>query len=94
MRKKIVAGIVVLGLLSGAVLNGCSGGEGPEQAAQTESGNAEKPYDGTTLTVLGFSAVTCSAMEEKLPEFTEKTGIQVEFEQLSNDELKNKIAVS
>ena len=94
MRKKIVAGIVVLGLLSSAVLNGCSGGEGPEQAAQTESGNPEKPYDGTTLTVLGFSAVTCSAMEEKLPEFTEKTGIQVEFEQLSNDELKNKIAVS
>lgn len=58
MRKKIVAGIVVLGLLSSAVLNGCSGGEGPEQAAQTESGNPEKPYDGTTLTVLGFSAVT------------------------------------
>ena len=43
MRKKIVAGIVILGLLSGAVLNGCSGGEGPEQAAQTERGNPEKP---------------------------------------------------
>lgn len=94
MRKKIVAGMVVLGLLSGAVLTGCSGGEGSEQETQTESGNSEKPYDGTTLTVLGFSAVTCSAMEEKLPEFTEETGIQVEFEQLSNDELKNKIAVS
>lgn len=94
MRKKIVAGMVVLGLLSGAVLTGCSGGESSEQETQTESGNSEKPYDGTTLTVLGFSAVTCSAMEEKLPEFTEETGIQVEFEQLSNDELKNKIAVS
>ena len=56
MRKKIVAGIVVLGLLSGAVLNGCSGGEGPEQAAQTESGNAEKPYDGTTLTCLLYTS--------------------------------------
>lgn len=95
MKRKLVSGMVILGLLASSLMCACGGSsDASGSSGQAETENAEKPYDGTTLTVLGFSAVTCSAMEEKLPEFTEETGIQVEFEQLSNDELKNKIAVS
>ncbi len=91
MKRKMLSRILVLGMLAGSVLGGC--GNGSDDSGKTDS-DSEKPYEGTTLTVLGFSAVACSAMEEKLPEFTEKTGIEVEFEQLSNDELQKKIAVS
>lgn len=97
MKRRLVASMVMLSLVTGSVLCACGSGSESDSGSSTEEStqsDSEKPYEGTNLTVLGFSAVTCSAMEENLPEFEEETGIHVEFEQLSNDELKNKIAVS
>lgn len=64
----------------------------------SESGSAaaspDKPYAGTHLTVLGFSATVCTAVQDKLDEFYDQTGITVDYEQLSNNELNNRLAVT
>ena len=46
-----------------------------------------KPYEGVTLNVLGNSSTDSSFMQEYLDEFTAETGIKVNYEQLTNDQL-------
>ncbi|MBQ2990067.1 MAG: sugar ABC transporter substrate-binding protein [Clostridia bacterium] len=54
----------------------------------------DKPYEGVTLNVLGNSSSPSTHMQERLAQFTEETGIKVNYEQLSNDQLNTKILVS
>ena len=54
----------------------------------------DKPYEGVTLNVLGNSSSPSTHMQENLAKFTEETGIKVNYEQLSNDQLNTKILVS
>lgn len=103
MRKRLTS-LLLAGLLVCTSLYGCgsseeeSGTAAPaeetETEAKTDAEAADKPYDGTTLTVLGFSAAVCTAIQDKLTDFYDQTGITVEFEQLSNDELNKKLAVT
>lgn len=53
-----------------------------------------KPYAGVTLSVLGNSSNASTFMQNHLAEFEEETGIHVEYEQLTNDQLNTKILVS
>ena len=53
-----------------------------------------KPYAGVTLNVLGNSSTPSTFMQEHLAEFEEETGIKVNYEQLTNDQLNTKILVS
>lgn len=55
---------------------------------------ADKPYAGTTISVLVQTGSTTEFMKEHVDEFTAETGINVEFEQLSNDQINTKILVS
>ena len=63
------------------------------EAAPAEAAN-DKPYAGTVLNVLGNSSNDSTFMQENLAAFEEETGIKVQFEQLSNDQLNSKILVS
>lgn len=93
----LLAAILLLGLLAG-----CSNNEGTptdtSSSSDASSGDtaasSDKPYDGVTLNVYGFSAVCCSTVQDELDAFREETGITVNFEQLSNDELASKVAVT
>jgi multiple sugar transport system substrate-binding protein len=53
-----------------------------------------QPYKGTTINFIGFGALWTNVVVEGLAEFKEKTGITVTFQQLGNDQLSNKIAIS
>jgi len=58
-------------------------------AAQTK----DQPYKGTTINFIGFGAEWTNNMVAGLDEFKAKTGIEVNFQQLANDQLSNKIAI-
>ena len=53
-----------------------------------------KPYAGTTINVLGNSSTPSTFMQDHLAEFEAETGIHVNYEQLTNDQLNTKILVS
>ena len=54
----------------------------------------DKPYAGTTINVLGNSSTLSTHMQESLAAFEEETGIHVNYEQLTNDQLNTRILVS
>ena len=58
------------------------------------SAEDSKPYAGVTLNVLGNSSTSSTYMQEHLAGFEEETGIKVNYEQLTNDQLNTKILVS
>ena len=82
--KKRIARILALTLCLCLVMGGL---HAPKAAA------AEKPYEGTTLKWLTWSSQWVTSICERLDEFYEETGIRVEYEQLSNDDLASKTAV-
>lgn len=101
--KKMMAMLLASAMMIG--LTGCGSSETANEPKQTtEAANAEgsaqgeaadeKPYAGTTISVLGNSSPASSYMQAHLDEFTEETGIKVEYEQLTNDQLNSKILVS
>ena len=60
----------------------------------TVQASEDKPYAGVVLNVLGNSSNDSTFMQENIAAFEEETGIKVQFEQLSNDQLNSKIVVS
>jgi len=68
--------------------------ETPVADAGNESAENKKPYEGVTINVLGNSSKPSTFMQETLDEFTAETGIKVNYEQLTNDQLNTKITVS
>lgn len=67
--------------------------EGSSKSTET-SKDSEKPFEGTTITLSCASTPYVLTIEKHLDEFFEETGIKVEIDQLSNEQLSNKIAVS
>lgn len=57
------------------------------------SAEEEKKFD-VTLNVIGVDNVLASTMLDHLDELEEETGIRVQFQQFSNEQASNKIAVS
>ncbi len=91
MKKRVVKRFVA-GILIAGVLSGCGGSKGDSQ--QEVSGGGDQPYAGTKISVLSAANMWAEAVKENLPEFEEKTGIQVELQTLEDSQLSNKIAVS
>ncbi|MDX9809532.1 MAG: sugar ABC transporter substrate-binding protein [Sphaerochaetaceae bacterium] len=84
MMKKIV---IVLCLLAMVVMPLV--GKGATEAGTDPS----KPYAGTTLRVLDTPHPLIDGLKAFVPEFTEKTGIKVEFEDLATDQKSQKLLV-
>lgn len=100
--KKIIA--LLLAIMMIVSLAACGSSEpAPTEAPVVDApvaddgGDAvvsDKPYEGVTINVLGNSSTDSSFMQEYLDEFTAETGIKVNYEQLTNDQLNTKITVS
>ncbi len=73
--------------------NAATGTSASNSSAASGSSQA-KPFDGTKINFIGFGAMWTNEIVANLDEFKEKTGITVNFQQLANDQLSNKIAVS
>lgn len=76
MKKKIVATLLCVAMVSSLVA-GCGGGGGNDDSA-SDSASSGKPYAGETLTVLYMSGVYADAARSMVDEFEEETGATVE----------------
>jgi multiple sugar transport system substrate-binding protein len=97
--KKALSGILSVTLVA-SLFAGCSGGASSStsssSAASTTSNSsaAAKRYDGTTINFIYPGAVWCDTVKANLDEFKTKTGITVNMQQFTNDQLAQKIAVA
>jgi len=93
MTKKLTI-IVALVFILSTLLAGCSQSSATEatKAPQSDSatgteaaenGAAEKPFDGVTINILMEAVPDTDYIKELLPEFTEKTGITVNIEDVN-----------
>ncbi|RCX08668.1 carbohydrate ABC transporter substrate-binding protein (CUT1 family) [Anaerobacterium chartisolvens] len=69
-------------------------GNGTEQSGGTAAQAGEQPYKGQAISCVGFGAKWTDVMVKGLEEFKANTGITVNFQQLANDQIANKVAVS
>lgn len=63
-------------------------------SAAANSSSTAKPFDDTKINFIGFGAMWTNEIVANLDKFKDETGITVNFQQLANDQLSNKIAVS
>lgn len=88
---------VFCGILSAAMLitafAGCQNQGGESQQSSSEGQN-EKPYEGQTVNFVVPGGRGSDWTQEHLDEFQEKTGIIMNIEQLTNEQIPQKIAVS
>lgn len=92
--KKIIALLLAALMLFGMVA--CGAEEAPASSAAAESAAAatgDQPYAGTTIRVILASHDWTTAIESRLAEFTEATGIKIEFEVYPEDQLSTKLNV-
>lgn len=103
--KRTLSSLLILGMLVSS-LAGCSGGGGggttaaePDKTtAGSQSGGessaagegAEKPYAGTTIRVLSMTGQISDAIEARIGEFEEATGITVNLELYGEAQLREK----
>jgi len=109
MKKRLLAGLLSTVMVA-TLLSGCGSSTNSSSSAVTETKTTEnttaasadgqateasiKQYDGTTITLSCASTPYIGTIIKQLDEFTKLTGITVEIDQLENDQLSNKIAVS
>lgn len=75
--KKMLA--TILALAMAISVTACASGGGSSSASQ-QSGNSDKPYEGTKIVYAGESGSAFGEFYKSVtPEFTEETGISVEF---------------
>ncbi len=101
--KKRLGSLLALGL-SISLLAGCGSSveeapEVPQNSSDTESAESEMEEGGNrkynvTLNVVGVDNVLSTTMMSHLDELEEEYGIKIEFQQFSNEQASNKIAVS
>ncbi len=94
--KKIIAMLLMVAMLFALVA--CGGGDsvaeaGSTAAASSEAATSDKPYAGTQLRVILASHDWTTAIEGRLAEFEEATGIDIEFEVYPEDQLSTKLNV-
>ena len=80
----------------------CGGGASSSPAPTTAGSNPpsggpstgwSRDYAGTSLSVIGEATLNSQVLEELLPDFTEKTGIQVQLEQAPYDSVVQKVTL-
>ena len=101
--KKRLGSLLALGL-SISLLAGCGSSaeeapEVPQNSSDTESAESGTEEEGNrkynvTLNVVGVDNVLSTTMMSHLDELEEEYGIKIEFQQFSNEQASNKIAVS
>ena len=103
--KRLLSALIATALLAG-IFAGCSGGGdtpsstggssagGDSSAAESSNGGSEK-FD-TTLNFIGVDnvIVTTAFSDENLQKLKDELGITVNFQQFTNEQASNKIAVS
>ncbi len=90
--RRILSAALAVAMLSASLLTGCSNKGG--QSSQVASGSASatsSPDSGTTLSVATVNNDDMIIMENLTSEFTKKTGIQVKYTTLSENEIRSKI---
>ncbi|MEG1633506.1 MAG: sugar ABC transporter substrate-binding protein [Oscillospiraceae bacterium] len=93
MKRFLAITLCIVMLLT---LAACGTKPAEPTVAPTDAGTSapvEKPFDGQTIRVILASHDWTKAIEPKLAEFTEKTGIEVEFEVYPEDQLSTKLNV-
>lgn len=102
--KKLLSSALSL-VLAAALLTGCAGGGASgssaapsggasQTAGSSQSGNSAKPYAGTTINFIYPGAVWADTVKANIDEFKQETGITVNMQQFTNDQLAQKIAVT
>ena len=68
----------------------------PEDSSSTSGANNtnDKPYAGTTLSVVVCTSAFIDHLASSLPEFEAETGIKVEMEQMQDSQVTNKVSVT
>ncbi len=102
MRKvRTALSLLMAIVLMASVFAGCGAPAKTETPAPDQPGKAaeetkaaEQPFKNVKINFIGFGAMWTNTVVEGLAGFKEKTGIEVNFQQLANDQLSNKIAVS
>lgn len=105
-KMKTLLCCTLLVVLMVALFAGCGSGQsaapstaagsGTTQSTTTaaQSQTSSQPYAGQSVNLVIFGAKWTDTMVANLPDFKAKTGITVNSQQLANDQLANKIAVS
>lgn len=92
--KKIIAMLLLVAMLFTLV---ACGGEDAATSSAAASGSAaaagDQPYAGTSIRVILASHDWTTAVESRLAEFEETTGINIEFEVYPEDQLSTKLNV-
>lgn len=83
MKKRIVSKVIATSVSVASIVAMCS----------MNSFAEEKRYD-CTLNIVGIDNIVVNTALNHIDEFEEKYGIKVEFQQFSNEQASNKIAVS
>lgn len=93
--KKVLSGVLSVALVA-SIFAGCSGKPtSSSSTVSTESKAASsKPYDGQTINFIYPGAVWCDTVKANLADFKAATGITVNMQQFTNDQLAQKIAVA
>ena len=93
--KKIIAMLLLVAMLF--TLVACGSGEAAPAESAAASGSAaaaaDQPYAGTSIRVILASHDWTTAIESRLSEFEEATGIDIEFEVYPEDQLSTKLNV-
>lgn len=89
---------LMLCLIMTMSLVGCGAKEEPPAAtgstpASTSTPAGDQPYAGTTIRVILAGHDWTNAIQDRLGEFTEQTGIEIEFESYPEDQLSTKLNV-
>ena len=92
MKKRLLC-ICMSAILALGLFAACGGGATGGGAA-TGAGDSERPFEGVTISVLVPATPYVDTLRRNIQEFTDLTGIRVDFEQLENDQLSNRIAVN
>lgn len=95
MKKKRVLAVFLSAILMASAVTGCGGSEQEKtkDKKESESKDASKPYDGTTLRVIFANHNWTDAVIPQLEEFTKETGIKVDYESYAEDQLSQKLSV-
>ena len=99
MKKMLSLALALLMVLSLAACGG-SGGNAPSSSggSATGSGGAgadgDKPYAGTTISVVVCTSAFMDQLISDIPEFEEATGINVQIEQLQDAQVSQRVSVT
>ena len=94
--KKFLA--LVLALVMTLSLAACGGGTSstPSSGGGTGSaaGDSDKPYAGTTISVVVCTSAFMDKLIEDIPQFEEETGITVQIEEMQDSQVSQKVSVT